>query len=149
MWRLHYVGCGSSSARAIAASGCRVERSIDLSGAVTRSKKIPAGNRTVPDMRYFVVIRERSSAWNWSVPMRRQEKWDGHAAFMDALAKEGFIVAGGPLGGEDDAARVMHVVNAAEPDVIEARLAEDPWEPMGMLKTVRIEPWTVLLGGFA
>jgi uncharacterized protein YciI len=111
--------------------------------------QIPAGNRTVLDMPYFVVIRERSSTWNWSVPMRRQEKWDEHAAFMDALAEEGFIVAGGPLGGQDDAARVMHVVNAPDPDVIEARLAEDPWDPMGMLKTVSIEPWTVLLGGFA
>ncbi len=57
-------------------------------------------------------------------------------------------MAGGPLGGEDDAARVMHVVEAPKPDVIEARLAEDPWEPMGMLKTVIIEPWIVLLGGF-
>jgi hypothetical protein len=71
--------------------------------------QISGGNRTVLDMPYFVVIRERSSAWNWSVPMRWQEKWDEHAAFMDALAEEGFIMAGGPLGGEDDAVRVMHV----------------------------------------
>ena len=34
------------------------------------------------------------------------------ATFMDTLADSGFIVAGGPPGGEDDAARVMHVVNA-------------------------------------
>ena len=97
-------------------------------------------------MPHFVVIRERSSGWNWSLPMRRQEKWDAHAAFMDALAAEGFVVAGGPLGGEDDAARVLHVVEAADPHAVEQRLADDPWTPMRLLDTLSIEPWTVLLG---
>jgi len=79
--------------------------------------------------------------------MRRQAEWEAHAAFMDALTDEGFIVAGGPLGGEDDARRVMHVISAADPGEIEARLALDPWTPPGMLRTLSIEPWTVLLGG--
>lgn len=99
-------------------------------------------------MRCFAVIRERGPAWNWSVPMRRQAEWDAHAAFMDLLADEGFILAGGPLGGEDDAARVLHVVRAQDADAIEARMAEDPWTPMKLLATISIEPWTVLLGGF-
>jgi uncharacterized protein YciI len=96
----------------------------------------------------FVVIRERGAAWDWSVPMRRQAEWEAHASFMDALVDQGFILAGGPLGGEDDAARVMHVVNAPEEGAIEAVMAADPWTPMQMLRTVSIEPWTVLLGGF-
>jgi uncharacterized protein YciI len=100
-------------------------------------------------MPYFTVIRERCAAWDWSVPMRRQAEWEAHAAFMDALADAGFIVAGGPLGGEDDAKRVLHIVNAPDANAIETRLAEDPWTPMGLLKTASIEPWTVLLGGFA
>jgi uncharacterized protein YciI len=99
-------------------------------------------------MPYFVVIRERSSGWNWSAPMRGQAAWTAHAAFMDALESEGFIVAGGPLGAEDVAKRVMHVVSALDRDAIEARMAEDPWTPMSLLSTVSIEPWTVLLGGF-
>ncbi len=98
---------------------------------------------------YFVVVRERGTAWDWSVPMRRQAQWDAHAAFMDALADEGFVLAGGPLGGEDDAARVLHVVNAPGDHAVQVRLAEDPWTRMGLLKTVSIEPWTVLVGGFA
>lgn len=81
--------------------------------------------------------------------MRRQAEWEAHAEFMDALADEGFAVAGGPLGGEDDAARVLHVVEAADEGAITARFAEDPWTPMGLLKTISIEPWTVLIGGFA
>ncbi len=99
-------------------------------------------------MSYFVVVRERSSGWNWSVPMRRQAEWEAHAAFMDALVAEGFMLAGGPLGDEDAAARVMHVVSAPDSEAIETRLAEDPWTPMHLLRTVSIEPWIVLLGGF-
>jgi len=97
-------------------------------------------------MSYFVVIRERADAWDWSVPMRRQAEWDAHAAFMDVLAGEGFIVAGGPLGDEDTAARIMHVVNAPDKGAIESRMAEDPWTSMRLLKTFSIEPWTVLVG---
>ncbi len=99
-------------------------------------------------MPYFVLICERSSGWNWSLPMRRQAEWEAHAAFMDALESEGFIVAGGPLGDEDDAARVMHVVSASDRDAIETCMAQDPWTAMHLLTTVSIEPWTVLLGGF-
>jgi uncharacterized protein YciI len=47
-------------------------------------------------MPYFVVIRERGRAWDWSLPMRRQAQWETHAAFMDTLEDEGFIVAVGP-----------------------------------------------------
>jgi uncharacterized protein YciI len=102
-------------------------------------------------MPYFVVIRERGGAWDWSVKMRQQAEWPAHATFIDTLANNGFIVAGGPLGGEDDAARLMHVVNApgeVEESAIEAIMASDPWTPMGLLRTVSIEPWSVLVGGF-
>jgi uncharacterized protein YciI len=99
-------------------------------------------------MPYFVIVRERGRAWDWSMPMRSQVQWDAHAAFMDALAEEGFILAGGTLGDEDRAARVMHVVKAPNVDAVESRMAADPWTPMRMLETVSIEPWTILLGGF-
>ena len=79
--------------------------------------------------------------------MRKQMQWDEHAAFMDAMADEGFIVAGGPLGGEDDAARVLHIVAAQSVEEIERRLSNDPWTPTHQLDTLSIEPWTVLLGG--
>jgi uncharacterized protein YciI len=100
-------------------------------------------------MAYFVLVRERGPGWDWSKPMRRQAGWDEHAAFMDGLADEGHILAGGPLGDEDHARRVMHVVNASDAESIERRMADDPWTPPQLLRTVSIEPWTVLLGGFA
>lgn len=97
-------------------------------------------------MPYFVVTVERGNAWDWSLPMRRQQRWDEHAAFMDGLADERFILAGGPLGHEDHAPRIMHVVEAANEAAVRARLATDPWAD-GMLAVGAIEPWTVLLGG--
>lgn len=97
-------------------------------------------------MPYFAIVRERGAAWNWSVPMRRQAEWKAHADFMDRLADEGFILAGGPLGTEDEAPRVLHVVAASEKQEVEAKMAADPWTLMGLLRTVSLDPWTVLLG---
>ena len=73
--------------------------------------------------------------------MREQEGWEQHAAFMDGLADEGFIVLGGPLG-EDD--RALHVIDAESEGEIDERLAEDPWSDE-FLVIASIEPWMVLL----
>ena len=37
----------------------------------------------------FAVIRERGPAWDAERGMRKQDGWDDHAAFMDALASDG------------------------------------------------------------
>lgn len=92
--------------------------------------------------RYFAVVREFGSAWDRERPMREQEGWHAHAAFMDGLADEGFIVIGGPLGDEE---RAMHVVRAADEQEVERRFAEDPWGE-DMLRLASVKPWTILLG---
>src|ERR671938_1211260 len=74
--------------------------------------------------------------------MREQERWDDHAAFMDALAEEGFVVLGGPLG---DGSKFMHVVDAAGVNEVEARFEADPWVPMDMLRIASVESWEILL----
>ena len=79
--------------------------------------------------------------------MRRQDRFEEHAAFMDALTGDGFILAGGPLGSEDQAPRVLHIVEASNEEAVRSRLQADPW-PESMLRLVSVEPWTVLLGGF-
>ena len=80
----------------------------------------------------------------------RQAEWEAHAAFMDALADRGVIVAGGPLGREDEAARVLHICELPDESAVEALVVvADPWTPMRMLTTVSIDPWTVLLGGLS
>lgn len=95
-------------------------------------------------MTYFAVFRERGTAWDTSRPMRQQPRWEDHAAFMDALADNGFVVLGGPLGDGDFS--FLLIVNAESEDVIKARLAADPWTPMRLLRTARIERWQILLG---
>jgi uncharacterized protein YciI len=93
---------------------------------------------------YFAVVRERGPAWDPTRPMAEQAGWAEHAAFMNALADDGFVVLGGPLG---DGPRVLLAIEAASEEAIRARLAADPWTPMGLLTIASIEPWRILLGG--
>jgi uncharacterized protein YciI len=62
---------------------------------------------------------------------------------MNALAKEGFVILGGPLEGASD---VLLIVRATSPDEIRSRLAEDPWTITDLLRVTRIAPWTLRLG---
>ena len=94
-------------------------------------------------MRYYAVVRERGSAWDASRPMREQEAWAEHAAFMDGLADSGFVVLGGPLG---DGRNTLLIVDSESEGAIHARLAADPWTPMDLLRVAKVEPWHVLLG---
>ena len=93
-------------------------------------------------MSYFAVTVEHGPGWDDSRPMRKQDEWAAHARYMDELVDEGFIVLGGPLG---DGERVLLAVSAEDESEIEARFAGDPWRPMGLLVTARIEPWEILL----
>jgi uncharacterized protein YciI len=76
--------------------------------------------------------------------MRDQEGWDEHARFMDALVDDGFVLLGGPLEGDRE---VLHIVDAASEETIHERLAQDNWTQNGMLTTVSVERWTILLDG--
>jgi hypothetical protein len=75
---------------------------------------------------YFAVVRQPGPVWDEGRPMREQDGWAEHAAFMDALAEEGFIVLGGPVG---DRNRFMFLGEAESEEKVRARLADDPWSP--------------------
>ena len=90
----------------------------------------------------FAVRRVRGPAWNAAVPMREQAQWAEHAVFMNALAAEGFVVLGGPLGSGEE---VLLVVDSASEQVVRTRLATDPWSGSGLLDIRSVEPWTILL----
>jgi uncharacterized protein YciI len=94
-------------------------------------------------MTWYAVTREPGPEWDRSLPMRAQPMWDEHAEFMDSLVNDGFVLFGGPLG---DGSQVLLIVRAGTEAYVEARLAEDPWTPMGLLRTAKIEPWEILLG---
>jgi uncharacterized protein YciI len=93
---------------------------------------------------YLTVRRVRGPAWNAALPMRAQALWAEHAAFMNALAAEGFVVLGGPLGSGEE---TLLVVNSVSEEAVRARLAADPWTGSGLLEIGRVEPWTILLDG--
>ena len=46
---------------------------------------------------FLVLLRRTGPQWDASRPLEEQSDWDAHAAFMDGLVDEGFIVLGGPL----------------------------------------------------
>jgi hypothetical protein len=91
----------------------------------------------------FVVIRTRGPAWQESLPLEGQADWTPHASFMNSLAKEEFVILGGPLEGTSD---VLLVVRATTPDEVRSRLAEDPWAGKDLLRIARVAPWTLRLG---
>jgi uncharacterized protein YciI len=75
--------------------------------------------------------------------MEAQGGWAAHAAFMNALQEDGFVVLGGPLEGTSD---VLLIIRADEPNQIHARLAGDPWTANDLLRVTRVTPWSLRLG---
>ena len=94
--------------------------------------------------RYFLVARVRGPAWDYARPRREQHGWAEHAAFMDALVEDGFVVFGGPVG-EGDGEEALLVVDAESEADVRARPADDPWGE-DMLATESVRPWAVWLG---
>lgn len=92
---------------------------------------------------FHVVLRRSGPRWDPSKPLEEQSGWDEHAAFMDGLVEEGFIVLGGPL---DDEVRVVHAVDAESEGAVRATLARDPWSGSHLVVDA-IEPWTIRLDG--
>jgi uncharacterized protein YciI len=93
-------------------------------------------------MARWVARVERGGPWDWSKDMRQQEGWDEHAAYMDAIFEEGFLLLVGPLEGGRD---VLWVVEADSEQTVRTRMAEDPWSPSGMLTPVRVERWDIVM----
>jgi hypothetical protein len=95
----------------------------------------------VPD--YYLVERAKGPAWDHWRGRRDQDGWDAHAAFMDALAEEGIVILGGPIG-EGDGENALLIVDAESEAEIRARLADDPWTE-DMLTIESVKPWSVWL----
>jgi uncharacterized protein YciI len=93
-------------------------------------------------MANFAVRLVHGPGWDSSRPIRSQDGWDEHAAFMDGLVDVGFIILGGPVG---DGEQTLHAVQAADENEIRTRLAGDPWAAAGLLQVGTIEPWALWL----
>jgi uncharacterized protein YciI len=92
---------------------------------------------------FHVLVRRAGPQYDLSRPLEEQSGWDEHAAFMDALVDDGFLVLGGPLGDEE---RVVHAVEAESETAVRETLARDPWHETH-LRIEAVEPWTIRLDG--
>jgi len=93
-------------------------------------------------MPMFLVVLQRSGPeYDHSKPLEEQSGWEEHAAFMDGLVDDGFIVLGGVLG---DEVRTAHAVEADSEDAIREGLARDPWSGTHLVVD-SIDQWTIRL----
>jgi hypothetical protein len=60
---------------------------------------------------------------------------------MDAFADDGFVILGGQLGEREE--RFLFIFAAENVDAVEARLADDPWTRLGIVRTASVEPWDI------
>jgi uncharacterized protein YciI len=94
-------------------------------------------------MPHFLVESAKGPTWDHTQRRREQAGWDEHAAFMDALVEDGFVVLGGPIG-EGDGENTLLVVEAASEAAVRERLAGDPWSD-SVLRIESVRRWSIWL----
>jgi hypothetical protein len=90
---------------------------------------------------FHVLLTRTGPEYQPGRALEEQSGWGEHAAFMDGLVADGFIVLGGPLG---DEVRVVHVVEAESEAVVRETFERDPWSETH-LRVEAIDPWTLRL----
>jgi uncharacterized protein YciI len=90
---------------------------------------------------FHVVLRQSGPEWLPGRPLEEQSGWEEHAAYMDGLVDDGFVVLGGPV---SDDGRVVHAVAAESEAAVRATWARDPWSETHLV-VESIEPWTIRL----
>jgi uncharacterized protein len=90
----------------------------------------------------FVAISSAGPNRDPSKGTREQPFWDEHAAFIDQLVAEGFILMGGPL--VDDGGSLL-IVNAEDENEVREKLKNDPWREQGILKLESVKRWQIFI----
>jgi uncharacterized protein YciI len=90
---------------------------------------------------FLVILRRSGPDYDLSKPLEEQLGWQDHAAFMDQLVDDGFILLGGPL---SDEVRTAHAVQASSEDEVRAIFARDPWSGSHLVID-SIDAWTIRL----
>ena len=92
----------------------------------------------------FMVLLAKGPSWDSTRLRRAQARWDEHAAFMDKLTADGFVVLGGPLG-EADGDDGLLVIDAPDKETIISAFKDDPWIQSETLEIKTIQRWTIFL----
>lgn len=93
-------------------------------------------------MGVFALTMTHGPGWDATRGIREQQAWPEHASFMDGLVDCGFVILGGPLG---DGEHVLLMVEAGDEHEVAARMGEDPWASMGLLRIGPLERWNIWL----
>ena len=83
----------------------------------------------------FIAISSAGPNRDQSKGTREQPFWDEHAAFIDQLVEEDFILMGGPL----------LIVNAKDENEVREKLKNDPWARHGILKLDSVKRWEIFI----
>jgi uncharacterized protein YciI len=90
----------------------------------------------------FIAISSAGPNRDQSKGTREQPFWDEHAAFIDQLVDEGFILIGGPLVDEGGS---LLIVNAKDENELREKLKNDPWFEHGILKLESVKRWQIFI----
>jgi hypothetical protein len=90
---------------------------------------------------FLVVLRRSGPEYDHSKLLEQQSGWEEHAAFMDGLVEDGFVVLGGVLG---DELRTAHAVEAGSEDEVRERFGQDPWSGSHLVVD-SVDAWTIRL----
>jgi len=94
----------------------------------------------------FVAISTVGPNRDPSKGVREQPFWDEHAAFIDRLVEEGFLLMGGPLLDEGGMPRgALLIVNAEDEIGVREKLNDDPWFEKGILKLDSVKCWEIFI----
>jgi uncharacterized protein YciI len=96
----------------------------------------------MPNGTTFMVLSSAGIHRDLSKGTREQAHWDEHAAFIDALVDDGFILLGGPL--PDEGGAVL-VVRGADEAAVRERLQDDPWHRHGILHLDGVKRWEIFI----
>ena len=90
----------------------------------------------------FVVLSSAGPNRDLSKETRDQPLWDEHAAAIDQLVADGFILIGGPLVDEGGS---LLIFNAEDENEVREKMKTDPWLEHGILKQEQIKRWQIFI----
>ncbi|HEX3237127.1 MAG TPA: YciI family protein [Gaiellaceae bacterium] len=89
---------------------------------------------------FHVILCQAGPEFDSAQPLEEQSGWEEHAAYMDSLVEDGYLVLGGPLPG----GRVAHAMEAESEGELRAIWSRDPWYESHLVLE-SIEPWEIRL----
>lgn len=90
----------------------------------------------------FLAFSSAGPSRDFSKDARQQPFWDEHAAFIDQLVEDGFILMGGPLVDEGGS---LLIINAEDENEVRETLKNDPWMQHGILELESIKRWQIFI----